>query len=191
MRNERLHRMVMIAMMGAMAFLLMFFGEVYIPPFAEFLKYDPGDVPAVVATYTMGPVAGVAIQGIKATLFFISGRGSSGLVGALANFAAGAGLVIGSGIAHRLLEKSGLKHWGWGFVSATIGTLIMAAVLIPINALVIYPAYGMSGQAAWFGALTLSTPFNLFKGVLSSTVSLAFYRRLQPFLVGRPAQKAA
>jgi len=191
MRNERLHRMVMIAMMGAMAFLLMFFGEVYIPPFAEFLKYDPGDVPAVVATYTMGPVAGVTIQGIKSVLFFMSGKGSSGLVGALANFLAGVGLVLGAGIAHRLLEKSGLKHWGWGFLSAAIGTIVMAAVLIPINALLIYPAYGMSGPAAWAGALALSTPFNLFKGFLSSTVSLAFYRRLQPFLVGRPEQKTA
>lgn len=191
MRNERLHRMVLIAMMGAMAFMLMFFGEVYVPPFANFLKYDPGDVPAVVATYTLGPVAGVTVQAIKSTIFFISGKGQSGWVGALANFLAGAGLVLGAGIAHRLLERSGLKHWGWGILSAAIGTIVMTAVLIPINALLIYPAYGMQGPAAWSGALVMSTPFNLFKGLVSSTVSLAFYRRLQPYLVRRPVQKAA
>jgi riboflavin transporter FmnP len=190
MRNERLHRLVMIAMMGAMAFLLMLF-EVRLPFFAEFLKYDPGDVPAVVATYTMGPVAGVAVQGLKATLFFLSGKSEAGWVGVLANFLAGTGLVVGSGIAHRILERSGLKHWGWGFASAAIGTMIMAAVAIPVNATVIYPAYGMTGPAAWSGALTISTPFNLFKGFLSSTLSLAFYRRLQPFLLGRPVHKAA
>lgn len=191
MRNERLHRMVMIAMMGAMAFLLMFFGEIYIPPFAEFLKYDPGDLPAIVATYTLGPLAGVAVQGIKAALFLISGKSTAGWVGVLANFLVGAALVIGAGTAHRLLDRAGRKHWGWTFVSAVIGTLIMAAVAIPANALLVYPLWGMKGAAAWTGALVISTPFNLFKGILSTSLSLAFYRRLEPFLVGRTADRAA
>lgn len=189
MRNEKLHRLVMIALMGAMAFLMMLF-EFHIPPFAEFLKYDAGDVPAVVATYTMGPAAGVAVQGLKAGLFFLSGKSTAGWVGVLANFLAGAALVLGSGIAHRLLERSGLKHWGWGLVSSAIGTAIMAAVLIPVLATLIYPAWGMQGAAAWTAALTISTPFNLFKGFLSSAISLAFYRRLQPFLLGHMAHKA-
>ena len=191
MRNERLHRMVMIAMMGAMAFLLMFFGEIYIPPFAEFLKYDPGDLPAIVATYTLGPLAGVAVQGIKAALFLISGKSTAGWVGVMANFLVGAALVIGAGTAHRLLDRAGRKHWGWTFVSAVIGTLIMAAVAIPANALLVYPLWGMKGAAAWTGALVISTPFNLFKGILSTSLSLAFYRRLEPFLVGRTADRAA
>lgn len=191
MRNERLHRMVMISMMGSMAFLLMFFGEVYIPPFAEFLKYDPGDLPAIVATYTMGPVAGVIIQGMKAILFILSGKGSTGWVGALGNFFAGASLVIGAGVAHRLLERFGRKHWGWGFVSVAIGAIVMAAVAIPANALLVYPLWGLKGAAAWTGALTLSTPFNLFKGFLSGSLSLAFYRRLEPYLLGRPSSSQA
>jgi len=181
----------MIAMMGAMAFLLMFFGEIYIPPFAEFLKYDPGDLPAIVATYTLGPLAGVAVQGIKAALFLISGKSTAGWVGVMANFLVGAALVIGAGTAHRLLDRAGRKHWGWTFVSAVIGTLIMAAVAIPANALLVYPLWGMKGAAAWTGALVISTPFNLFKGILSTSLSLAFYRRLEPFLVGRTADRAA
>jgi len=181
----------MIAMLGAMAFLLMFFGEVYIPPFAEFLKYDPGDIPAVVATYTLGPAAGVAIQGIKAGLFLLSGKGSTGWVGALANFLAGASLVIGAGVSQQFFERFGFKHWGWTFLSAAIGTVIMAAIMIPANALFVYPLWGMRGTAAWVGALTLSTPFNLFKGMLSASVSLAFYRRLEPFLLGRATNRVA
>jgi len=181
----------MIAMLGAMAFLLMFFGEIYILPFAEFLKYDPGDVPAVVATYTLGPCAGVAIQGIKAGLFFLSGKGSSGWVGALANFVAGAALVTGAGISQHLFERAGFRHWRWTFLSASIGTVIMTAILIPANALFIYPLWGIKGTAAWLGALTMSTPFNLFKGLLSTSLSLAFYRRLEPFLLGRTRDRVA
>lgn len=190
MRNERLSRMVLVAMMGAMAFLLML-TEIHIPPFPPFLKYDPGDVPAVVATYTLGPVVGVWIQGIKAVIFFLSGKSTDGWVGVLANFLAGGSLVLGVGIAHRLMNRWGLKHWGWGLLAAAIGTLIMAGIMIPANGLIVYPAYGMKGAAAWSFALTVSTPFNLLKGIISSTISLAFYRRLVPFFAGRAVQKAA
>jgi len=179
----------MIGMLGAMAFLLMFFGQVYVPPFAEFLRYDPGDVPAVVAL--LCPGAGVAIQGIKIALFMLTGKSSAGWVGGLANFVAGAALVIAAGVSHRLFDRAGLKHWGWTFLSAVIGTVIMAAILIPANALFIYPLWGMQGAAAWVGALTLSTPFNLFKGMLSTSISLVFYRRLEPFLLGRTADRVA
>ena len=46
----------------------------------------------------------------------------------------------------------------------------------------IYPLWGLQGAAAWHGAVFLSTPFNLFKGFLSTVISLALYRRLLPFL---------
>lgn len=191
MRNERLYRMILVALLGSMAFLLMYFGEIRLPFFADFLKYDPGDVPAMVATYTLGPTTGLGVQGLKAALFWVSGKSTAGWVGVLANFLAGGALVLTAGLAHRLLERAGRKAWGWGLFSAAVGTIAMAAILIPVNALLVYPLWGMKGAAAWEGALVISTPFNLFKGYLSSVISLAFYRRLQPFLVGKLAQKAA
>ncbi len=191
MQNERLHRMVAVAMMGAMAFLLMYFGEIQLPFFAEFLKYDPGDVPAMVATFTLGPIAGVSVQGLKALLFWISGKSAAGWVGVLANFLAGASLVIAAGLTQRLMERAGARAWVWGPVSAAAGAVVMAAILIPINALLIYPLWGMTGAAAWQGALYLSTPFNLFKGFVSSSISLAFYRRVKTVVVYSVARKAA
>lgn len=190
MQNERLHRLVRIAVLATMAF-FMTMAQVYVPPFAEFLRYDPGDVPAIIATYTMGPLAGLTVQVIKALLFLVSGKSSAGLIGVVANFLAGAVLVLVAGALHRVMERAGLRAWSWGLVSAAAGTLLMAAIMIPINALVVYPGYGMSGEAAWQGAIYLSTPFNLFKAFTSSLVSLAFYRRLTPILVGNPAGRAA
>jgi riboflavin transporter FmnP len=191
MKNDRLYRTILTALLGSMAFLLMYFGQVRLPFFADFLKYDPGDVPAIVATYILGPATGLGVQGLKAVLFWVSGRSTEGWVGVLANFAAGGALVLASGLTHRLLERAGLKSWGWLVFSAAIGTLAMSAILIPINGLIIYPLWNMHGAAAWTGALGVSTPFNLFKGVLSFGMSLAFYRRLEPILVGKLAHKAA
>jgi len=191
MASENLIRKVWIAVLGALAFLMMYFGEIHVPPFAEFLKYDPGDVPAMLATYTLGPGAGVGVEGIKALLFWFSGKSTAGWIGVLANFVAGVALVVAAGAAHRLLERSGLKAWGWGLVSAAVGTIVMAALLIPVLATLLYPLWGMKGPAAWQAAFFVSTPFNLFKGFTSSVISVAFYRRLQPFLLGRPVRNVA
>lgn len=192
MRNERLYRMIMVAMLGSMAFLLMWLGQVPVPLFADFLRYDPGDVPGMIAAYTLGPAPAVAVQALKSVLFFISGKSSAGWVGVLANFLAGVALVVPAGMLHFTLQKAGAKAWAWGLLSAAVGTLIMTAVLIPLNALLVYPLWGMEGAAAWNGAIAISTPFNLFKGFLSSVMSVALYRYLEPFLAGRVfRQKAA
>lgn len=179
----QLQRLSRVAVLAALAFLLMLL-EVNIPPFAEFLKYDPGDVPAMVATYTMGPAAGVGVQGLKALLFWASGRSTAGWIGVLANFLAGAALVLGAGLSYRLFGRFGLKGWVGDVGSAVVGTLIMTLVLIPVLAVMVYPLWGMTGSAAWSAVLYLSTPFNLFKGLVSTTLSLAFYRRLAPYLQG-------
>jgi riboflavin transporter FmnP len=190
MRNQLLERQVKIALLGAIAFLLMLF-EVRLPFFADFLKYDAGDVPAAIATFTLGPVAGLLVEVIKSLLYLFLGAKNSGLVGTLANLMAGAAFVLGISLSQYLLGKLGRRHWAWDLVSAVSGTLLMTAVLIPINALLIYPAFGWTGAAAWTGALTVSTPFNLFKGFLSATLSLVLYRRLAGLLVGKPAGSAA
>lgn len=189
-RQTNLHRLTMIAMLSAMAFLLMYFGEIHVPPFQAFLKYDAGDVPAIIATYTLGPGAGVAVQSVKSVLFWLSGKSTAGWVGVLANFLAGAALVLASGLMHRLLGRLGARAWAWGLLSAAVGTVVMALLLIPLNAVLVYPLWGMKGAAAWSGAIYLSTPFNLFKGFLFSVISLALYRRLAPFLMGKASGNA-
>lgn len=190
MANGKLQRMIRIAVLGALAFLMMLW-EVHVPGFAEFLKYDPGDIPALLATYTMGPVAGLGVQVIKAGLFWVSGKSQAGWVGVLANFMIGAALVITTGILHTLLTRMERKAWAWGLLSAVLGTVLMTALVVPPLAVIIYPFWGMKGAAAWQFALNVSTPFNLFKGMVSSLVSVALYRRLQPVLAPQSARNVA
>lgn len=191
-RRDALVRTIKIGILGALAFLLMFTLEVYIPPFANFLKYDPGDVPAAVATFTLGPAAGIAVEAIKNVLFYLSGKSTAGLVGVIANFLAGSAFVVGISLVNGQLRRFEKRHWAWDLVAAAGGTLFMTLLLIPLNALFVYPfGYATSGPAAWAAALVISTPFNLFKGFLSSAISLVLYRRLSSFLVGKPAGSVA
>lgn len=192
MRSERLHRLVWIGMLSALSFVLVTFGQIYVPPFQSFLRYDFGDIPAMIAAYVLGPVAGLTIQTVKAVLFMIFGTGmsSAGLVGVMANFLSGAALVVAASLVNRYVDPERNRHAAWGLVSVVAATLIMTALLIPVNALIVYPVYGMKA-VAWQGALLWSSPFNLFKGVASCSISLAFYRRLEPFMLGRLSRRAA
>ncbi|HYF92665.1 MAG TPA: ECF transporter S component [Symbiobacteriaceae bacterium] len=192
MRNEKLHRIVWLGMLSALAFVLVTFGQVYVPPFPDYLRYDFGDIPALIGAYVLGPVAGLIVQTVKALLFMIFGTGlsSAGLVGVMANFLAGATLVVAVSVVHHMVDPQRNRHVAWGLVSVVAATLIMALLIIPVNALVVFPAYGVEGAGAWAGALA-NTPFNLFKGFASCTISLVFYRRLEPFILGRVSGRAA
>lgn len=191
MTANRLSRLVQISVLGALGFLLMYTLELRVPLFPEFIKYDPGDVPALIATYILGPAAGAGVQGIKVALFWISGKSTAGWVGVLANLIVGLAMVLGPGLAHRLVLRRGGYHWAWSLLAAVVGTVVMSVVLMPFLAIVIYPLWGMQGAAAWTAAITISTPFNLFKGLLSPVISLLLYRRLEPYLSHRPRRDAA
>jgi riboflavin transporter len=182
MRSERLRLMVRIAMLGALAVLFMLVQ--FEIGFGPYLKYDLADVPALIAALTMGPIFGVIVEALKAVLYFLLGLSKEGPVGVEANFLVGSILVLSVGYAHRLLLKSGLKHWSFTWLFSMASVLVMAAVSLPLLAVIIFPQWGMSGAAGWAAAATASTPFNLVKGALSTALSLLLFRRLQPYMIG-------
>ncbi|MBI2122951.1 MAG: ECF transporter S component, partial [Armatimonadetes bacterium] len=60
-----MRRFTQVAVLGAVAFAFMYF-DFPIPPFPTFLKYDPSEVPALIATFALGPGFGVAVEAVKA-----------------------------------------------------------------------------------------------------------------------------
>lgn len=89
MNNKKLKKMVLIAMLGSIATVLMQF-NFPLPALPAFLKFDFGEVPAVIAIMTMGPVAGILVELIKNVLYwFLSGSPTGVPVGEIANFATG------------------------------------------------------------------------------------------------------
>ena len=61
MNNKKLRRMILIAILGSIATVLMQF-NFPLPALPGFLKIDFGEIPAVLAVMTMGPVAGIACR---------------------------------------------------------------------------------------------------------------------------------
>lgn len=164
-----LRKTVFLGLLSAMAFLLMFFIEFPIPPFPPFLKYDPGDVPALFATLAMGPVAGIVVQFMKAVLFFFSGKSTAGIIGVAANFATGASLVVGFGLVHQAVKKASTPMRF--ALSCLAGAVSMAVFMGILNYFIFLPLWGVDQEQLLPLVLGTIVPFNLVKAFLTLVVS--------------------
>ncbi|WP_234122292.1 ECF transporter S component [Clostridium hydrogenum] len=192
MKNFKLSDLIKIALLGVIAFLLMFVA-VPIPIFPSFLKLDVSDLPALVGAFSLGPVAGVLIELVK-NLLQVPRTATAG-VGELANFLIGASLVFTAGAMYK--HK---KTRGNAVLSLITGTVIMAVVGSLLNYFVLLPLYETAlhfpikaivamGHAInpsinginSFVALAIF-PFNILKGVIISCITMAVYKKISPVL---------
>ena len=134
--RSKLRTTVQIGMLGAIALVLMFF-EFPIPFIAPpFIKMDFSEIPVLVGTFAMGPLAGVLIELLKNLLnLVIHGTTTMG-VGELSNFIIGCAFVVPAGLFYRKKKTrvNALK-------GMAAGTLLMAAMGCLTNAFIMFPLY--------------------------------------------------
>lgn len=168
--------LVRISFLVAVSFLLMTFVEFPIPPFPAFLKYDPAEIPVLIGTFALGPIAGVLIQLGKCLLyFFLSGKAEP--VGTTANFTVGAVWAFTAGLLYRRWHS----RLG-ALISMAAGAAVMTAVMVPMNYFVFFPAYGVPKEAAMAMMFGTTVPFNLVKAVISGGLTFLLYKRVRRWL---------
>lgn len=173
-----MRRISQVAILGAFAFLFMQFLEIPRGLFAPFLKYDPGDIPALIATFALGPVAGVTVELIKGIFTTLFAFKEYGPFGVLMNTLAGVTLVGVAG-AYYLVE-----HTKAGAIKSLIlGVLAMTAIMILANVM-LTPVFFPGFSRAQIVALILPAllPFNLLKGAVTSLITYLVYKRVRVFL---------
>lgn len=57
--NEKVRKLVTMAMLAALSIVLVYVIHFPIFPAASFLEYDPADIPILIGTFAYGPLAGV------------------------------------------------------------------------------------------------------------------------------------
>ncbi len=165
-----------------------------VPFMPSFIKMDFSELPALIASFSMGPLSGVAVCLIKnlINLPFTT----TGGVGELANFLLGAAFVAPAGIIYRLR-----KNRKAALIAALSGSVIMALISLPLNYYVTYPVYtkfmpievivGMyqaifPGVDGLFACLLLfNVPFTCLKGLLDTLLTFLVYKRLSPLIKGK------
>ena len=191
-----------IAMLGALSGLLMTV-EVpltFVAP--DFYKLDLSEVPVMIGTFALGPVAGALTELVKLAVKYIIKGSSTGGVGELANFIIGCAMLVPAGLLYQWK-----KTRRTAMISLALGTLCMTAVGVMVNALVLLPFYtkfmpmetiiGAGAKifpqvnSVWSFALYCVTPFNLIKGVLISVLTAILYKRVSHLIkeFGRTERK--
>lgn len=182
-------KITVCAMLAALSAVLMFFEFPlsFIAP--SFYEIDFSEVPVLIGTFSMGPVAGIIIEFVKILVKLLIKGTSTGGVGELANFLIGCAFIVPAGIIYKY------KKTRFGAILGMIaGTLIMAATGIFLNAYVLVPMYSSfmpineiiaMGQAIVpFISDTLTFclycvgPFNIIKGVIISVIVFIIYKPL-------------
>ena len=184
-----------IAMLSAVAFALQFL-EFPIPIMPAFIKLDFSDLPELLAAFAYGPLAGVAVAGIKNLIHLP--LSSSMYVGELSNFLLGAVLSVAAGAIYK---KHKTKRGA--LAAAVLSAVIMGLISVPVNYWIIYPLYyNVLGfpQAAvldMYRAILPATksilqalfifnlPFTVAKGLLCAALCAGIYKPLSPLLHGR------
>lgn len=194
--HNRTRVMVTVAMLAAVSYILAFF-EFQIPFFPEFLKLDLSDIPALIAAFALGPIAGVGVELIKNGMQLLS-TSTAGL-GELANFCIGSVFVGTAGVIYQY------KHThGGALLSCLVGTLAMAITGGLFNYFVLLKLYEqfmpmdqIIAAAAAFVPIIKSkadlvfwsiVPFNIVKGLLVTLVTMLIYKPLSPIIKGSHAR---
>ena len=190
-RTEKTSILVKTAILGAISFILMAM-DFPIPLFPAFLKLDFSEIPALVGAFAMGPAAGVAIELIKNVLHLVT-KTQTGGVGELGNFIVGASLVWTAGMVYRKHKTK--KH---AIIGCILGTAVMTSAAFFFNLFVLIPFYAnvmpidaiiamgsvITDKIHDIPSLVLYgvTPFNIFKGLLISLITMLIYKRIKPLL---------
>ncbi len=189
---NKTRKMAVCAMFGAVSAILMFF-SFNVPFMPSFIKMDFSELPALLAAYSYGPIAGVTVCFIKNALNVFST--TTGGVGELSNFLLGCMFVIPAGfIYNRKKTKNG------ALIGALAGAVSMAVASVAINYFVTYPVYtvfmpmdviiGMyqailpSVKNLVQALVIFNMPFTFIKGMANVIIAMLVYKPLSHLLKG-------
>ena len=129
-------KITLIAMLGAIAGLLMFY-EISVPFAPPFYKLEFSDVPSIIGTFIMGPVAGIYIEIIKVILKLLLKGTSTAFVGELISIIVSILFIVVIWWIYRY-GKKGVKAMYYSLGLGLIFRIIWACIL---NVYVSLPMY--------------------------------------------------
>ncbi|BDQ50443.1 riboflavin transporter [Enterococcus faecalis] len=185
--NNKVQKMVSIAMLAAIGTVLQFVAFPIMPAFS-FLKIDFSDIPILLGMFLYGPLAGVITAFVRSLLhLFLTGLAPQNMVGDFASFLASS--IFTLPIFYFFGKKENIRtNRIVGLVSGILALTIFMSIA---NYFVITPVYlqlyGVTTQQflgtslASYVAIGI-VPFNLIKGLLVSGVFLVLHAKLLPWL---------
>lgn len=186
-------KITVTAVLAALSTVLMFL-SFPVPLMPGFIKLDFSELPALIASFSLGPVYGSAVCLIKNVVNAFNS--TTGGVGEISNFILGVCFVVPAGIIYK---KNKTKKGA--FIGSVAGAVTMAVLSVFSNYYFVYPIYtkfmpmetilnlyraiNPNIQNLWQALLIFNMPFTFIKGMISVVISLFIYKRISPLIKGK------
>lgn len=185
---------VFVAMFAALSGVLM---TLEIPLFfaPPFYKLDLSEIPVLMCSFYLGPVAGVVCELIKVIVKLLLKGTTTAFIGDFANFVVGCTFILPAAVIYHCKKSKKIA-----IIAMAAGTLIMTVFGSLFNAVYLLPKFaqffgmpidaivnmGTNVNASINSVSTLVlfavVPFNLLKGVVDSVITFLLYKRLEPVI---------
>lgn len=187
-------RTAYVGIFAAIAAVLMYL-EFPLPFAPAFYELDFSEIPVLICSFSLGPVAGVVCEFLKVVLKLLLKGTSTAFVGDLANFVVGCSFILPASVAYfaNKTKTGAILGMGIGTAAMTVfGSLFNAVYLVPTFSVLfgqpldVIIGMGTAVNPAIVSVNTLVlfavVPFNLLKGALVSVVTFFLYKHIERLL---------
>lgn len=180
MKKLTTRELTTIAMLIAVSWVLYLFGFKIPRIVPDFLTMDFSELPAIIASLSMGPVAGIFVCLVKNLLHLLVSH--TLWIGELSNFILGVALVVPIGLVY---QKHKTKKGA--VIAMLLGVVSMCAMGVVSNYFIVYPLYGkfampMEVILKMYSSI-LPAADNLLKALLIFNVPFTFVKAMVSVVV--------
>lgn len=168
-RSESLRKMVLMAMLAAIAYLIMVYIRI---PVVLFLKYEPKDVIITIGGFLLGPMASFLVSLVVSLVEMVT-VSDTGPIGCLMNLISTCSFACTAALIYK--RRHNLKG---AVVGLLAGGVVMIAVMLLWNWLITPLYMGVDRKTVEGMLLTAFLPFNALKAGLNSALVLCLYKPL-------------
>ena len=168
-RNEGLRRLILMAMLAAVAYLLVTTVRI---PVVLFLKYEPKDVAITVGGFLLGPMASLVISLVVSLIEMVT-ISETGIIGCIMNFISTCAFACTASVIYK--RRHTLRGALLGLVA---GSLAMIGVMLLWNWLITPLYMGYPREAVAKMLVPVFLPFNALKAGFNTALVLCLYKPL-------------
>lgn len=171
---KKTHILTKMAVLAAISVILVALIHFPIFPAAPYLEYDPADIPIFIGTFMFGPILGLVLTIVAATIQGLTVSAGSGIIGIMMHIVATGSFVLVAGYIYKY------KRTRMGAVIALIcGTITMTIMMVIWN-LIFTPIFlGTPREAVEAIIIPVIIPFNLIKAGINSLIVFFIYKPIE------------
>lgn len=176
--SSQARKIALMGVLAAISIICVLCIRIPFPP-APYLVYDMADVPILIGSFILGPLAGLEVLVVVSAIqaFFLGGNN---IIGFIMHVCASGVLIMVASFIYAKLGRS-LKSMVFGLV---LGSIAMALVMIPMNLIFTVRFFGVPRDAVVKALIPVTIPFNLLKAGANSILSFALYKSIY-YVIGR------